>query len=188
MLSDPDASLRLTRIVRGLAPEVPIVVRARYRGEAERLQEAGATLAVAEELEASLEVVAQLFARLHVPGNMSEVLLDGFRREGTSSRSLRAPSVPLGATPQQIRDMPLATHQVGATDWAAGRTLAAIGLRADTGASVVAVRKGDRYTTMPPASHVVEAGAVVYLSGDASDVLLARARLAEGPGVSERET
>lgn len=185
MLSDPDASMRLTRIVRGLAPEVPIVVRTRYRLEAEHLQEAGATLAVAEELEASLEVVAQLFARLHVPGNVSEVLLDGFRREGTSSRQVRAPAIPLGATPAEIRDMPLATYQVAGTDWAVGRTLASIGLRAETGASVVAVRKGTQYSTMPPASLTVEAGDVLYLSGDASDVLLARTRLANGPGDGE---
>jgi K+/H+ antiporter YhaU regulatory subunit KhtT len=77
---------------------------------------------------------------------------------------------------------------VGATDWAVGRTLASVGLRAETGASVVAVRKGEQYSTMPPASLTVDAGDVLYLSGDPSDVLLARARLAEGPGVSERET
>ena len=185
MLSDPDASMRLTRIVRGIAPGVPIVVRARYRLEAERLQDAGATLAVAEELEASLEVVAQLFARLHVPGNMAEVLLDGWRRAGTSSRPLRAPAIPLGATPSEIRDMPLATYQIGDTDWAVGRTLASIALRTETGASVVAVRRGDQYSTMPPASHTVGAGDVLYLSGDASDVMLARARLSEGPGARE---
>jgi CPA2 family monovalent cation:H+ antiporter-2 len=185
MLSDPDASMRLTRIVRGIAPGVPIVVRARYRLEAERLQDAGATLAVAEELEASLEVVAQLFARLHVPGNMAEVLLDGWRRAGTSSRPLRAPAIPLGATPSEIRDMPLATYQIGDTDWAVGRTLGSIALRTETGASVVAVRRGDQYSTMPPASHTVGAGDVLYLSGDASDVMLARARLSEGPGAHE---
>ena len=180
MLSDPDASLRLTRVVRSLAPSVPVVVRTRYRAEAERLQEAGATLAVAEELEASLEVVAQLFARLHVADNISDVLLDRFRRDATSSRPLRAPGVALGSAPHEIRDMPLATYQLGADDWAVGQTLSAIHLRAETGASVIAVRKGDQYSTSPPASLALEAGDVLYLSGDPSDVQLARARLAGG--------
>jgi hypothetical protein len=44
---------------RSLSPTVPIVVRARYRGEAERLLTQGATIAVAEELEASLEVLGR---------------------------------------------------------------------------------------------------------------------------------
>jgi len=180
MLSDPDASLRLTRVVRGLAPSVPVVVRTRYRSEAERLQEAGATLAVAEELEASLEVVAQLFARLHVADNISDVLLDRFRREATSSGPLRAPGVAFGSAPHEIRDMPLATYQLGPDDWAVGQTLAAIHLRAETGASVIAVRKGDQYSTSPPAALALEAGDVLYLSGDPSDVQLARARLAGG--------
>lgn len=180
MLSDADASLRLTRIVRGLAPRVPIVVRTRFRGEAERLQQAGATLAVAEELEASLEVVAQLFARLHVPGNVSDVLLDGMRREETSSGPVRSPTVPLSSAPPGISEMPLATHQLAAADWAAGRTLADIDLRAATGATVIAVRRGEQYSAPPPASFGLEAGDVLYLSGDAADVQLARARLAEG--------
>ena len=181
MLSDPDASLRLARVVRGLAPEVPIIVRTRYRAEAERLRQAGATLAVAEELEASLEVVAQLFARLHVPGNLSDVLLDGFRLAATSSRPLRAPTVPLGSAPREIREMPLATHQLEPHAWAVGHTLATIDLRAATGATIIAVRKGEQYSAPPPASLVLEAGDVVFLSGDASDVRLARVRLETGP-------
>jgi CPA2 family monovalent cation:H+ antiporter-2 len=181
MLSDADASMRLTRIVRRLAPDVPIVVRTRYRGEAERLHQAGATLAVAEELEASIEVVAHLFARLHVAGNVSDVLLENIRREETSSRPVRSPTVPLGAAPQDISEMPLATHQLASSDWAVGRTLTDIDLRAETGAMVIAVRRGDESSAPPPASFAMAAGDVLYLAGDASDVQLARARLVEGP-------
>ncbi len=181
MLSDADASMRLTRIVRALAADVPIIVRTRFRAEAERLQQAGATLAVAEELEASIEVVAQLFARLHVPGNVSDILLEGIRRQGTSSRPVRAATVPFGAAPQGISDMPLATYQLAATDWAAGRTLEEIDLRAATGATVIAVRKGDRFIAPPQASLGLSPGDVLYLSGDPADVELARARLAAAP-------
>ena len=180
LLSDPDAALRMVRGVRAISPQVPIVVRSRYRLEAERLQEAGATVAVAEELEASLEVVAQLLSRLHVPGNVIEPLLDVFRRELVSLRPLRAPQGALDSLPDAIRQMPVATHRVEAGHWAIGRSVAEINLRATTGASVLALVRGARALTPPSAAERIDEGDILYLVGDASDVLLARDLLTRG--------
>jgi CPA2 family monovalent cation:H+ antiporter-2 len=178
--SDPDAALRMVKSVRELSPTVPVVVRTRYRIEADRLQQAGATVAVAEELEASLEVVAQLLARLHVAGNTIEPLLDMFRRELVSLRPVRAPRAMLQSLPEAIQQMPVATHRLGGGQWAIGQTLGEINLRAATGASVLAIQRGDTYiTALAPDERVLE-GDVLYLTGDESDVLLARERLARG--------
>ena len=90
VLSDPDASMLAVRTARTLAPDVPIIVRARYRKEADRLVEMGATMAVAEEFEASLEVLTQLLSRLQVPDNAVDVLLERFRRPTPGSRPIGA--------------------------------------------------------------------------------------------------
>jgi CPA2 family monovalent cation:H+ antiporter-2 len=180
VISDPHASTHLVIAARALAPAIPIVVRTRYRAEAESLVRRGASVAVAEELEASLEVVAQLLARLDVPGNAIEVLLDGFRRDSTAIRQIRAPTSPLEALPPEIRHTPIASHQLQPGDWAVGRTLADINLRAMTGALVIAVRQGERHRPSPPADLRVDEGTVLYLLGDDSDVLLARRRLTAG--------
>jgi monovalent cation:H+ antiporter-2, CPA2 family len=177
VLSDPYAAARAVSAIRQLSRNVIIIVRARYRLEAETLQRMGATVAVAEELEASLEVVAQAFARLDVPGNVIEVLLEGFRRDSTAIRSVRAPSKPLESLPSAIRKTPVASHQLGASDWATGRTLAEINLRAETGALIIAVQKGDRYITSPAADLTLSPGDVLYMVGDDSDILLARRHL-----------
>jgi len=177
VLSDPYASARAVSAIRQLNRNVIIIVRARYRLEAETLQRMGATVAVAEELEASLEVVAQTFARLDVPGNVIEVLLEGFRRDSTAIRARRAPSKPLESLPSAIRKTPVASHQLGASDWATGRTLAEINLRAETGALIIAVQQGDRYVTSPAADLTLSPGDVLYLVGDDSDILLARRHL-----------
>jgi CPA2 family monovalent cation:H+ antiporter-2 len=177
VLSDPFASVRAVTAIRALNAEMPIIVRARYRSEAETLLRLGATVAVAEELEASLEVMAQTFARLDVPGNMIEILLDSFRRESTGIRPVRAPSQTLDALPSQISKTPVATHQLGGGEWAAGRTLAEVNLRAETGALVIAVQQGGRYVTSPPADLKLCEGDVLYLVGDESDIMLARRRL-----------
>jgi CPA2 family monovalent cation:H+ antiporter-2 len=177
VLSDPYASARAVTAIRGLNRDVPIIVRSRYRLEAEDLQQLGATVAVAEELEASLEVLAQTFARLDVPGNVIEVLLDGYRRESTGMRAVRAPSQPLDALPSAIRKTPVASHQLADDDWAVGRTLAEVNLRAETGALILAVQKSGRYITSPAADLELATGDILYLVGDDSDVMLARRHL-----------
>ena len=180
MVSDPGATERMVRTVRAIAPQLPIVVRTRYRIEAERLQELGATVAVAEELEASLEVLAQLLARLNVAGNMIEPLVDVFRRESVRMRTVKAPTARLDSLPPEIQRMPIATHQVEGGHWSVGRSLSEIDLRARTGASILAIQSGDRYTTSPSADVRIGAGDVLYLLGDESDIVLARRHLAEG--------
>jgi CPA2 family monovalent cation:H+ antiporter-2 len=180
LLSDPDAAQRMVKAARQLSGSVPIVVRTRYRLEAERLHAMGVTVAVAEELEASLEVVAQLLARLEIPGNLIETLIDVFRRESMSLRPMRAPMSALQSLPEPLRRMPIATHRIEGSQWAVGRTVADLNLRADTGASILAIQRGDNYiTALSPEERIAE-GDVMYLMGDDSDVLLARRRLTEG--------
>jgi CPA2 family monovalent cation:H+ antiporter-2 len=180
LVSDPDAAQRMVRTVRQISPTIPIVIRTRYRLEAERLHRMGATVAVAEELEASLEVVAQLLARMHVAGNLIETLLDVFRRESISLRPLRAPRPTLQSLPEAIQRMPVSTHHLDGAQWAVGRSIADVDLRAKTGASILALQRGATFTTTLSPQEKLEDGDVLYLVGDESDVMLARARLTEG--------
>jgi CPA2 family monovalent cation:H+ antiporter-2 len=177
VLSDPYSAARALTAIRAIKDSVPIILRMRYKSEAETAIRQGATVAVAEEMEASLEVLAQTIARLDVPGNVIDVLLDSYRREATGMRTIRAPGQPLESLPSAITKTPIATHALGAADWAVGRTLAEVNLRADTGALVIAVQQGGRYRTSPPADLMLAAGDVLYLLGDDSDVMLARRRL-----------
>lgn len=182
VLSDPDASERAVRSIRSVAPEVPIIGRTRYRTEAERLAEAGATLAVAEELEASLEVLSQLLARLHIPGNVVETLVDTYRRAlgATTGRAARARAIPLDELPREIMDAPVSSFRLAAGAWAVGRTLEELDLRKGTGATVIAIRRATGTTTSPLGSFRLQAGDDLFLLGDDSDVLLARNLLTEG--------
>ena len=181
VLSDPDAAMKVVQTVGRLAPNVPVIVRARYRLEAMRLQAVGA-IAVAEELEASLEVVAQLLAGLDVPGNIIQVIVEDYRRREAMPvlRMPAAPRIPLAQISPDVLSAPVATHEIQEGDWAVGRTLQHLNLRATTGVNVLAVRRAGRSWTSPPPDLALEAKDVLYLLGDDSDILLARARLTRG--------
>jgi CPA2 family monovalent cation:H+ antiporter-2 len=79
VLSDPDATARVLRLVRAHWPDVPFIVRTRYRIEAQRMEALGATVSVAEELEASLEVVAHVLVRASVPRAVIDPMLTQHR-------------------------------------------------------------------------------------------------------------
>jgi len=180
ILTDPEASRSAVRVVRALSPGIPVVVRTRYRLEAERLKALGATVVVVEELEASLEVLGQLLARLGLAGNRIEATLETLRHEAVV-RTLRAPDTPLGDLPALLRDASVATDELGAGDWAVGRTIAETALRAETGASVVGVVRGEAHLAGPSPELRLEAGDLLYLIGPRETVERARARLRQGP-------
>jgi CPA2 family monovalent cation:H+ antiporter-2 len=187
VLSDPDASTRAIRTAREIAPNIPIIARTRYRLEADRMMSAGATLAVAEELEASLEVMSQLLARLEIPGNVAEMLVDGYRRTISAAvrqRPMRAPALPLDELPDDVRGAPVSSLQLPPEGWGVGKTLQEIDLRAATGATVLAVRRDQRTTTSPPSNFALSGGDHIYLLGEEADVMLARALLIDGPRAS----
>ena len=183
VLSDPVASERAVKAVRTLSADVPLISRTRYRREAERLAAGGATLAVAEELEASLEVLSQLLARLHIPGNVAETVVDSYRRAvgGSSGRASRAPAIPLDQLPREIVDAPVSSFRIPQEAWAVGKTLQELDLRNSTGATVLAIRRNGKTTTSPMGNFTLERGDDVFLLGDDSDILLARALVTDGP-------
>jgi hypothetical protein len=145
-------------------------------------------LAVAEELEASLEVLSQLLVRLHIPGNVVETLVDNYRRVlgAATARSGRAQPLPYDALPREIVDAPVASLRLGSEAWAVGRTLQEADLRNSTGATVLAIRREGGTTTSPHASFAFAAGDDIFLLGDDSDVLLAKSLLVQGPQRSAR--
>jgi CPA2 family monovalent cation:H+ antiporter-2 len=182
VLSDPGATERAVRMVRRMNGEVPIIVRTRYRAEAARMVHAGATIAVAEELEASLEVAAQLLVRLEVPGNVVEELI-GESRESLSAPSSRPVVAPVGSVAQMagaLADTPVATHALAAADWAVGQTLGGLDLRARTDATILAVRRANGTHAPPPVDWHLAAGDILYLVGEPANLREARRYLATG--------
>ena len=79
-LDDREAALRVTRLIRDLAPRTIIVARARDLVTSGALLQAGANKAFPELVEASLRLAAEALESLGVAGEDTEMLVRGVRR------------------------------------------------------------------------------------------------------------
>ncbi|HZD06203.1 MAG TPA: TrkA C-terminal domain-containing protein, partial [Longimicrobiales bacterium] len=153
LLNDPGATLRAVQAVHRLAPRTVIVARARYVADVQALLQAGATEAVAQEFEASVEVIKRVM-------------------KGLGAAAALPGRLPVGL---EIRTLPV--HE---GDWIAGRSLADARLRPRTGATVLSVSRGEATAVNPGPEDVIVAGDVLCLVGD--DRQLERARALVGGG------
>jgi CPA2 family monovalent cation:H+ antiporter-2 len=169
MLNDPDATMRAVRAARRLAPEATIIARARYVAEVPQLLEAGASEAVAQEFEASLEMIGRVAKTAALDEAWAKPSLAALRGKPTPGAEL-----PAGVA---IESVPLREDA-----WIVGRSLSEAQLRARTGATLVAVSRGEATAVHPAPEDVLQAGDVLCLVGDAQQIDTARRLLAFGPG------
>jgi CPA2 family monovalent cation:H+ antiporter-2 len=80
-VDEPESASRTVQVVRRLAPELPVLARARDLAQCEELAGVGATAVVPEVVEGSLQLVAALLRQLGASRDEVEQILAEFRRE-----------------------------------------------------------------------------------------------------------
>ena len=184
-VSDPAATQHGVRLARDLNPALQIIVRARTVQEIAVLRECGADQVVAEEFETAIEIFTRVLARFHVPRNVVRAQTRLLRGEGY--RMLRAPALADGVSDAMLDALAAGTtdvFRVEAESVARGRTLLSLDLRRKTGASVIAVVRGEATFSNPSAELVLEPADNLVLVGshgevDAAFALLNKAPIAE---------
>lgn len=180
-VSDSQAVQRSVRLARQLNPTIEIVVRTRRVHEIEALQEAGADQIVAEEFETAIEVFTRVLGRYHVPRHLVRAQTRALRGEGY--RMLRAE-----ALHPEVSQAVLDALAAGTTDLfqverdgpAAGRTLRELELRQRSGATVIALVRGERSHTNPSPEMAIEPGDCLVLVGSHEEIDRAFAMLEGG--------
>ncbi len=170
-VSDPVAERRAVRLARELNPAVEIIARTRLVREIEELRSHGANQVVAEEFETAIEIFTRVLARFHVPRNVVRAQTRLLRGEGYSM--LRAPSLAEGVSETLLEALEAGTTDIFRVEkggGAAGRTLRELDLRRQTGASVIAVVRGETSHPNPPAGMTLEPGDDLVLVGSHEQV------------------
>lgn len=182
-ISDPGALPRAIRQVRELAPNTHIVVRARALAELEALYAAGADEVVAEEFETSIELFSRVLLRYHVPRNVIDA--EGAILRGDLYRAFRGGETRGGLTERAMEILAAGTTAVFFVEEehaAVGQTIRELDLRGQTGATVIAVVRGEEPRLNPSPDLRLAAGDSVVLVGAHAEMRGAFDRLEGGPG------
>jgi CPA2 family monovalent cation:H+ antiporter-2 len=187
MINDPQAAQRIVDTARRVAPDVPILVRARYLGERPHLLSIGARDVVADEVEGAAEIVARMLRWMEVPRNVIDESIALLRTETQSSE--RKQTLPRSALAdlRGLEELKIESYLVRPDTPAVGSSPASLKLRSSTGALVVAVRRGDKLLEQPDPTVPFEAGDIVYLVGNSQAVRKAFALFEPAPEAVPRE-
>ncbi len=186
LINDPAAAERVANTAKRVAPSVPVLVRARYFGQRERLLGLGADDVVTEELESTVEVIARLLRWLETPRNVIDQCVSKVRAQTqVSERSLVVPRPTLGQR-GELADLKIESVLISDGAPSVGRSALELDLRARTGALIVAIRRGDTLLEQPDPRLQLETGDILYLVGGVDSVAKAIAALDSGAlGFSE---
>ena len=171
MINDPGATRRVVDAINRLDAHLPIFVRTQYLGQAEDILELGASDVVAGEVEGGLEVLARVLRELEVPHNVLESEVNRARRATQrSARTFVTPRVDL-ARHAGLAELKVESVQVVEGSQAAHGTPRGLGLGQNTGALIVALRRGDDLITAGLADQNLQPDDVVYLIGEHGSVI-----------------
>ena len=174
-ISDPVATRRITALVRRLAPEAFLVARTRYVAEMDALYGLGASLVVAEEFEATLDLMGAVLRSLGIPSASVQRFAEELRGEGYEALRM-PPALLLDPWLEEVL-REVATQWVEVPDAAAGRSIAELAVRARTGASIVALHRGDETRVNPSPDDRLAAGDRLLVVADAEALARLRALL-----------
>jgi CPA2 family monovalent cation:H+ antiporter-2 len=169
--SDARALHQTVRLARRLGPQAHIVARTRQLAEIEGLQHSGADEVISLEFESSIEIATRVLTCLHVPRNIVRAQARLLRQDGY--QYLRSPAPVEGISRKAAEALAAGatdTFQVSSDHAAAGRTLKGLDLRNRTGATVIAVVRGDHPTPNPTPELRLEAGDVLVLVGSHAEI------------------
>jgi CPA2 family monovalent cation:H+ antiporter-2 len=164
---EPAAALRITAVARTTNPTARILVRTRYIEDIERLTEAGADRAVAEELESVVALFSDVLRGYQIPAAEIDAHEEAIRRGGYAAllrdRAEGEQPVVVCSPGRNCFDTRTVTVRAGSP--VATHPLARLALDADFGITVRKVIRGGEILTDPPEDFVPRPGDEVVLEG-----------------------
>ncbi|MCB1323380.1 MAG: TrkA C-terminal domain-containing protein, partial [Leptospiraceae bacterium] len=166
-----DSQRRTIVLIRRLNPELYIIVRTRYIFDLDALYAAGASLVIAEEMEASVEIFSNVLRRHHVPRSVITTQAAVIRNEkygpflGEKLSEDRLAELQhfLTATANE-------SALISADSPARDKTLLESGILTDTAVTVLAIVRGSEIIHRPEKDIRLAQGDVLLLIGTHADL------------------
>ncbi|HPX60260.1 MAG TPA: cation:proton antiporter [Deltaproteobacteria bacterium] len=165
-ISDAVASRRVVAQARRMSKTIRIIVRTRYVMEVEPLYKLGVDEVIPEEFETSVEIMARVLKTFLIPQNMIEECVSDVRRDGYEMlRSIsRRHSHAIGIG-SYLSGAEIATFQVVGGALLQGQSLREGTLRSLSGATILAIKRGDEMVPNPDPVWQLATGDTVLVLG-----------------------
>jgi CPA2 family monovalent cation:H+ antiporter-2 len=187
-ISDAAASRRIAAQVRALSPTVRVIVRTRYIAEVEPLYKLGANEVIPEEFETSIEILARVLRTFLVSQDdiehcVADVRRDGYEMlRGISRRHSHAVGIGSYLTGAEI-----ANFKVRAGSLLEGESLREGTLRSRSGASILAIKRGEEMVANPDPVWELHEGDLALVLGTPEQLAAAGRLFESAHGTAETD-
>ncbi len=165
-ISDAAATRRIVQIARKENPNLHILVRTRYVSEIDDLTKLGANEVIPEEFETSIEIFSRTLHNYQVPRNIINEHINNIRRN--HYKTLRTTSLPIKFLTERydlMKTIETETYLIKDGSKADGHSIKELHLRAETGATIIAIHRGDEIYHNPSPNFVLKSGDLLLLIG-----------------------
>jgi CPA2 family monovalent cation:H+ antiporter-2 len=170
-LPDEAATEMVVSAARHIAPDLPIIARAATRNGVQRLHDLGAGNVIHPELEGGLEVVRHALLALGFSAEQVQPYADAVRRDHYDIEVFTPTEYQaLDQMRNTVRGLDIVWRRLGEGNPLVGQTLSEADLRSRTGASVIAIIRGQDVLPNPEASTRFEVDDLVGLIGKAAEI------------------
>ena len=149
-ISDAAASRRIAALVRQMNPSIHVIVRTRYLLEMEPLFKLGANEVIPEEFETSVEILSRVLKRFLIPQDVIEECIADVRRDGydmlRSASKRHSHAVGIAGF---LSGAEIGSFRVRKNAPIEGESLRGGLLRTRSGATVVAIKRGEQTIANP---------------------------------------
>lgn len=170
-ISDPASTRRIVSIARGENPHIYIIVRTRYLAEVDGLKGLGANEVIPEEFETSIEIFARVLHHYLVPRNVIMEYIENIRSDSYSMlRTVELPKKHLLERHEFLKDIETESYLIKQGSHISGRSIKELNLRAETGATIIAIQQEGEIYQNPPPEFILKAGDIILLIGKRKDI------------------
>jgi CPA2 family monovalent cation:H+ antiporter-2 len=170
-ISDAAATRKIVQVARRENPSLNIIVRTRYVLEVEDLKKMGANEVIPEEIETSVEIFSRVLFYYNMPRNVVNEYIENIRSDSYKMlRSLKLPRKHLAEREEFLKGLGNETYLITKDSWVDNHSLEKIDLRAQTGATIIAIQRKDKIHHNPSPSFVLKTGDIVLLVGERENI------------------
>jgi len=170
-ISDPAATRRIVQTARKENSTLRIIVRTRFVAETEDLLQLGANEVIPEEFETSIEIFSRVLHHCHIPRNVILDYIQKIREDNYCAlRTVEISTKALSEKLEFLKSIETESYLITDNSNIKGQTIKSLDLRAKTGATIIAVQRGETIYQNPSTDYSLQSGDVLLLIGKRSDI------------------